>query len=120
MHQIHCKIEEVGFDLFSAKSGELASRKKGRFRSFDGVGPIQSISDLRETPDRKVLIIIDGMNLIETNQRQRLEHCLDMRIQGARPEPGEEGKSRKETGARDRRISPGENRSQTDPPVRGS
>jgi hypothetical protein len=85
MYQIHCKIEEMGFDLFSAKSGELASQKKGRFKSFDGIAPIQSISDLRETPDRKVLIIIDGMNLIESNQRQRLEYCLDMRIQCSHP-----------------------------------
>src|SRR5579864_5512953 len=68
MHQIHCKIEEMGFDLFNTKATDLASQKKGRFKSFDGIAPINSISDLRETPDRKVLIVIDGMNLIESNQ----------------------------------------------------
>ncbi|MFY9727397.1 MAG: hypothetical protein WB579_11800 [Bryobacteraceae bacterium] len=85
MHQLHCKIEELGLDTFQAKSAELASQKKGRFKGFDGTGPIQSISDLRETADRKVLIVLDGMDLIEGNQRRRLEHCLDIRIQCSHP-----------------------------------
>ncbi len=36
-------------------------------------------------PDRVILTILDGMELLETNQRQRLESCLDMRIQASHP-----------------------------------
>jgi hypothetical protein len=36
-------------------------------------------------PDRVILTILDGMELLESNQRQRLESCLDMRIQASHP-----------------------------------
>jgi len=84
MHHLHTKIEELGFDTFNAAAAGLA-KKGGRFKHFKGIAPIESISDLRETQDRVILTILDGMGLLESNQRQRLESCLDMRIQASHP-----------------------------------
>lgn len=84
MHHLHTKIEELGFDTFNTAAVGLA-KKGGRFKHFKGIAPLESISDLRETQDRVILTILDGMGLLESNQRQRLESCLDMRIQASHP-----------------------------------
>jgi len=85
VHHIHCKIEELGFAGFNNEMEKLKQALKGRFKKFTGFGAIESISDLRETPDRSILIMLDAMGLIDSNQRQRLEHCLDMRIHASHP-----------------------------------
>ena len=85
MHHIHSKIEEIGFDKFNKKADEMAAQTKGRFKSFKASAPVDSISDLREVPDRRILWVLDGMNILESNQRQRLEYGLDMRIQASHP-----------------------------------
>jgi hypothetical protein len=85
MHHMHSKIEEVGFDKFNKKADDLSKLTKGRFKGFKSSAPVESISDLREVPDRRILTVLDGMELLETNQRQRLEYGLDMRIQASHP-----------------------------------
>ena len=85
MHHIHSKIEEIGFDQFNKKADEMSKQTKGRFKGFKSSAPIESISDLREVPDRRILWVLDGMSILESNQRQRLEYGLDMRIQASHP-----------------------------------
>jgi hypothetical protein len=85
MHHIHSKIEEIGFDKFNKKADDMATQTKGRFKSFKASAPVDSISDLREVPDRRILWVLDGMEVLESNQRQRLEYGLDMRIQASHP-----------------------------------
>ena len=85
MHHIHSKIEELGFDQFNKKADEMSKQTKGRFKGFKSSAPVESISDLREVPDRRILWVLDGMNILESNQRQRLEYGLDMRIQASHP-----------------------------------
>lgn len=85
MHHIHSKIEEIGFDQFNKKADEMSKLTKGRFKGFKSSAPVESISDLREVPDRRILWVLDGMNILESNQRQRLEYGLDMRIQASHP-----------------------------------
>ena len=79
------KIEEIGFDQFNKKADEMSKQTKGRFKGFKSSAPIESISDLREVPDRRILWVLDGMSILESNQRQRLEYGLDMRIQASHP-----------------------------------
>lgn len=85
MHQIHSKIEEIGFDKFNKKADDMSKVTKGRFKGFKSSALVESISDLREVPDRRILWVLDGMEILESNQRQRLEYALDMRIQASHP-----------------------------------
>jgi len=79
-----CPLRASQYDTFNTAAAGLA-KKGGRFKHFKGIATLESISDLRETPDRVILTILDGMGLLESNQRQRLESCLDMRIQASHP-----------------------------------
>jgi hypothetical protein len=84
MHHVHSKIEELGFDKYNKKADEMSKATKGRFKRFS-TSAVDSISDLREVRDRDILWVLDGMEIIDSNQRQRLEYGLDMRIQSSHP-----------------------------------
>jgi hypothetical protein len=83
--RIHRKIVEMGVAKFNVTAAFLASQKSGRFKKFTKTFNINSISDLREVPDNDVLLVIEGMSLIDSNQHTRLRSCFDMRNQSAHP-----------------------------------
>jgi len=83
--RIHRKIEALGFAKFNVASAMIASQTKGRFKRFKKVLAVGSISELREVFDKDILWIIEGMELIDSNQHTRLRGCFDLRCQCAHP-----------------------------------
>lgn len=83
--RIHRVIEKVGFTKFNVTTAEMASQTKGRFKKFNAVQNVASISELREVFDTIVLWVIEGMGLIDSNQHTRLRSCFDLRCQCAHP-----------------------------------
>jgi hypothetical protein len=83
--RVHRKIEAMGFRNFNVTSAQMASQQAGRYKKFNQVQNVNSISEIREVFDTVVLWIIEGMGLIDSNQHTRLRSCFDMRCQGAHP-----------------------------------
>jgi len=83
--RIHRRIEEIGFPTFNVTSAQMASEQKGRFKRFNQVQNVSSLSELREVFDNIVLWVIEGMRLIDSNQHTRLHSCFEMRCQSAHP-----------------------------------
>jgi hypothetical protein len=84
--RVHRKIQDIGFDVFNTTSESLANRTKGRFKNFKKKQNVESLSELRKmVPDDVVLWIIEGMELIEANERDRLAGCFAIRNQSAHP-----------------------------------
>jgi hypothetical protein len=83
--RIHRKIEQIGFATFNTVSGQMASQTKGRYKHFNQRQNVASLSELREVFDNIVLWIIEGMQLIDSNQHTRLKSCFEMRCQCAHP-----------------------------------
>ena len=83
--RIHRRIEEIGLATFNVTSAQMASEQKGRFKRFNQVQNVSSLSELREVFDNIVLWIIEGMRLIDSNQHTRLHSCFEMRCQSAHP-----------------------------------
>jgi hypothetical protein len=83
--RIHRKIEQLGFARFNSTSAQMAALTKGRYKRFNQAQNVGSISELREVFDTIVLQIIEGMQLIDSNQYTRLRSCFDMRCHGAHP-----------------------------------
>jgi hypothetical protein len=83
--RIHRVIQKEGFTRFNVKSAEMASQQKGRFKRFNAVQNISSISELREVFDTIVLWILEGMEMIDSNQHTRLRSCFELRCQCAHP-----------------------------------
>lgn len=83
--RIHHVIQKEGFAKFNVKSAEMASQTKGRFKKFNAVQNVASLSELREVFDTVILWILEGMELIDSNQHTRLRSCFDLRCQCAHP-----------------------------------
>jgi len=83
--RVHRKIEGLGFRQFNVTSAQMASQQTGRYKKFNQVQNVNSISEIREVFDTVVLWVIEGMGLIDSNQHTRLRSCFDMRCQCAHP-----------------------------------
>ena len=83
--RIHRAIEKAGFPNFNIASATMASQAAGRFKKFNAVQNVSSLSEIREVFDTVILWIVEGMGLIDSNQHTRLRSCFDMRCQCAHP-----------------------------------
>lgn len=83
--RVHHKIEALGFPAFNVASARMASQLQGRFKKFNQVQNVSSLSELRAVFDNIILWIIEGMALVDSNQHTRLTSCFEMRCQCAHP-----------------------------------
>ncbi|MFX0203855.1 MAG: hypothetical protein ACFFCW_47765 [Candidatus Hodarchaeota archaeon] len=83
--RIHRTIEKISFGRFNVTSASMASQTKGRFKRFNSPQNVGSMSELREVFDTVILWILEGMQLIDSNQQTRLRSCFDFRCQCAHP-----------------------------------
>lgn len=83
--RIHKVIESNGFELFNQTSIAMSDAKIGRFKRFNKQYSISSISELRMVFDNDILWIIEGMGLIDSNEKNRLSSCFDMRCHSGHP-----------------------------------
>lgn len=83
--QIHRAIERIGFATFNSSSTTMAGQTKGRFKKFNQVQNVTTLSELREVFDNTVLWILEGMQLIDNNQHTRLHSCFELRCQCSHP-----------------------------------
>jgi hypothetical protein len=83
--RIHRVIEKAGFPKFNITSATMASQTTGRFKRFNSVQNVSSLSEVREVFDTVIIWILEGMVLIDSNQHTRLRSCFDIRCQCAHP-----------------------------------
>ena len=83
--RIHRKIEQIGFGQFNSTSKLMKAQTTGRYKRFTKEFAIQSISELRMVFDNDILWVIEGMQLIDTNEKTRLSSCFDMRCHSGHP-----------------------------------
>lgn len=83
--RVHRRIETLGFRQFNVASAQMASQQTGRYKKFNQVQNVNSISEIRDVFDTIVLWIVEGMGIIDSNQHTRLRSCFDMRCQSAHP-----------------------------------
>ena len=85
IYRLHRVIEKEGFDKFNDTSVRISSLNYGRFKRFNKTFRIHDANDLNEVFDTDLLLVIEGMSLIDMNERTRLRGCFDLRCQGAHP-----------------------------------
>ena len=83
--RIHKIIEQIGFEKFNKTSEDMKAQNHGRYKNFNKNQNVRSLSDLRDVPDGDVLWIIEGMGLIDCNQKARLASCYQMRCHAGHP-----------------------------------
>lgn len=83
--RIHRVIEQVGFDKFNRTSEYMKNQTTGRFKRFNKNQNVHSISELRMVFDSDILAILEGMEMIDVNQKTRLVSCFEMRCHSGHP-----------------------------------
>jgi hypothetical protein len=84
--RMHDKIAAIGFPAFNKASEDMAAKQFGRFKPFNKKFKVDSVSELRRTVfDTDLLWILEFMELIDSNQHERLRYCFELRNHSAHP-----------------------------------
>jgi hypothetical protein len=83
--RIHKKLVDIGLNMFNAASAQMKKQTSGRFRKFNEAFAVSTLAELQEVFDGKLLWVLEGMELIDSNQGNRLRSLLQYRTQSAHP-----------------------------------
>ena len=84
--RMHAKIGALGFDTFNKATADMAAKQFGRFKPFNKKFVVESASELRRTVfDTDLLWVLEFIQLIDSNQHERLRHCFELRNNSAHP-----------------------------------
>jgi len=83
--RIQRKIMAIGFGEFNKASRNIKAQTSGKFKRWNKEFNITTLSGLQTVFDTDLIIILEGMGLIDGNQSQRLETCFQYRNHSAHP-----------------------------------
>lgn len=83
--KIQKKIMSLGFNSFNNTSKKIKNKTSGKFKRWNKEFNISTLSELQEVFDTDIIVIIEAMGLIDSNQAQRLETCFQYRNHSAHP-----------------------------------
>lgn len=75
----------LGLGKFNATSVQLKSQDSGRFKRFTKEFKVTTLNELQEVFDTDLIWVLEGMELIDANQGDRLRTCFQYRNQSAHP-----------------------------------
>ena len=79
------KILALGFDSFNNASRTLKSQASGKFKRWNKEFSVTTLSELQTIFDNDLIVVLEGMGLLDGNQSQRLETCFQYRNHSAHP-----------------------------------
>ena len=83
--RIQKKIESIGFQQFNKASTSLKNQTTGKFKRWNKEFNLTTVSELQQVFDTDLIIVLEGLALIDGNQAQRLETCFQYRCHSAHP-----------------------------------
>lgn len=83
--RIQRKVMLLGFDKFNRTSQKIKSQTSGKFKRWNKEFNISTLSELQTVFDTDLIVILEGMELVDGNQAQRLETCFQYRNHSAHP-----------------------------------
>lgn len=82
---IQRKILLLGFDSFNQASKKIKKQNSGKYKRWNKEFSISTMGELQTVFDTDLIIVLEGMELIDGNQSQRLETCFQYRNHSAHP-----------------------------------
>lgn len=83
--RVQRKIVALGFDSFNKTSTKLKNQSKGKFKNWNKEFSIATLSELQTVFDTDLVVVIEGMGLIDRNQADRLRTSFQYRNHSAHP-----------------------------------
>lgn len=85
VHKIQEKLIFIGLDAFNKTSTKLKNSTQGKYKFWKKEFSISSLSELQTVFDTDLIVILEGMELIDGNQAERLRTCFQYRNHSAHP-----------------------------------
>ena len=82
---IHKKLVMLGLGKFNATSTKMKEQDSGRFKRFNKEFKVTTLNELQELFDTDLIWVLEGMELVDSNQGDRLRTCFQYRNQSAHP-----------------------------------
>lgn len=79
------QILRMGLDKFNAASNKVKNQTSGKFKNWNKQFSVTTLSELQTVFDTDLLVVLEGMNLIDGNQAERLRTCFQYRNHSAHP-----------------------------------
>jgi hypothetical protein len=79
------RIEAIGFDKFNAASTTLKNQTTGKYKQWNKGVQATSQAELLPIFDTDLMIVLEGMGLLDDNQHQRLKMLFQWRCHSAHP-----------------------------------
>lgn len=79
------KILEVGLATFSATSTKLKNQTSGKFKRWNKEFALTTLAELQTVFDNDLIVVLEGMGLLDGNQAERLDTCFQYRNHSAHP-----------------------------------
>jgi hypothetical protein len=79
------KVEALGFDKFNAASTQLKNQTSGKWKHWNKGQQANSAAELLPVFDTDLMIVLEGMGLIDENQHNRLKVLFQWRCHSAHP-----------------------------------
>lgn len=83
--KIQEKLLVIGLETFNKTSTKLKESDKGKYKYWKKEYSITSLSELQTVFDTDLIVILEGMELIDSNQAERLRTCFQYRNHSAHP-----------------------------------
>ena len=79
------KVLGLGLSAFNAASAKLTAQASGKFKRWNKEFTLTSLGELQTVFDTELVVVLEGMGLLDGNQAQRLETCFQYRNHSAHP-----------------------------------
>jgi len=79
------KILAMGLATFNSASTKLKAQTSGKFKRWNKEFSITTLSELQTVFDNDLIVVLEGMGLLDGNQAERLETCFQYRNHSAHP-----------------------------------
>jgi hypothetical protein len=83
--KIQKKILLLGLGQFNKASTNLKNQTSGKFKNWNKEFNVTSLSELQTVFDTDLLVVLEGMQLLDGNQAERLRTCFQYRNHSAHP-----------------------------------
>ena len=83
--RVQRKVQLIGFEAFNETSRRLKERTDGKFKRYNKSFNVTTLSELQAVFDSDLIMVLEGMELLDGNEADRLRRRFEDRNQSAHP-----------------------------------
>lgn len=83
--RIQRKVQHIGFETFNDSSQRLKERRDGKYKRYNKSFNVTTLGELQAVFDTDLIVVLEGMELLDGNEADRLRRRFEDRNHSAHP-----------------------------------